>query len=55
MTELHLSGEFAEIFAAMASEGYLGQLPSHSTTSQYGQLSRFDALESDPLTDFFAE
>jgi len=53
MTELHLSGEFAEIFAAMAREGYLGQLPEHSMTSQYGQLSRFDAFENEPLADFF--
>lgn len=53
MTELYLSGEFTEIFAAMASEGYLGQLPDHSTTSQYGQLSRFDAFDHEPLVDFF--
>lgn len=55
MSELYLSGEFAEIFAAMAEKGYLGQLPEHSTTSQYGQLSRFDAFDREPLADFFEQ
>jgi len=52
LAEQYLSGEFGEIFDAMAREGYLGQLPNHSRTSQYGQLSRFDAFDVDPLVDF---
>jgi ketol-acid reductoisomerase len=55
MTELYLSGEMAEIFEAMAAEGYLGQLPFHSTTSQYGQLSRMDAFDETPLVEWFED
>jgi ketol-acid reductoisomerase len=40
LDEMYLSGEPAEIFARAADMGLLGQLPTHSRTSQYGQLSR---------------
>ena len=55
MTELYLSGEMAEIFEEMARLGYLGQLPFHSTTSQYGQLSRLDAFDETPLVEWFED
>ncbi len=53
MTELYLSHEMAEIFEEMATHGYLGQLPFHSTTSQYGQLSRMDRFDEGPLVEWF--
>lgn len=37
--ELYLSKEPAEVLALMAEHGYFEQLPLHSHTSQYGQLS----------------
>lgn len=40
LMELHLSGEFAEDFKRMAEMGMTKQLPLHSPTSQYGQLTR---------------
>ena len=53
MTELYLSGEFAEVFREMREHGFLGQLPSHSRTSQYGQLSRIGEVDRGPLRSFF--
>jgi ketol-acid reductoisomerase len=55
MTELYLSHEMSEIFEEMARHGYLGQLPFHSPTSQYGQLSRMDEFDESPLVDWFEE
>lgn len=55
MSELYLSHEMAEIFEEMASRGFLEQLPFHSTTSQYGQLSRFDRFDSTPIREFYEE
>lgn len=40
LDEMYLSGEPAEIFARAAEMGLVGQLPTHSRTSQYGQLTR---------------
>ncbi len=40
LDEMYLSGEPAEIFARASQMGLVGQLPTHSRTSQYGQLSR---------------
>jgi ketol-acid reductoisomerase len=37
--ETYASGELGEIGRAMAEEGLFGQLPFHSHTSQYGQLT----------------
>jgi ketol-acid reductoisomerase len=37
--ELYLSGEPSEVFRLMTERGYFGQLPVHSHTSQYGQLT----------------
>lgn len=39
LDEMYLSGEPAEVFARVAQLGLLGQLHTHSRTSQYGQLS----------------
>lgn len=44
LLELHLSGEWAEDFKRMAEMGIVKQLPLHSKTSQYGQLSRTNQL-----------
>lgn len=38
--ELYASGEAAEILSMMAENGFYEQLARHSTTSQYGTLSR---------------
>jgi ketol-acid reductoisomerase len=38
--ELYASGEAAEIFGAMSKNGFFKQMAHHSTTSQYGTLSR---------------
>jgi len=40
LMELHLSGEWSEDFKRMAEMGMIKQLPLHSPTSQYGQLTR---------------
>jgi ketol-acid reductoisomerase len=47
LLELHLSGEWAEDFKRMAEMGIVKQLPLHSKTSQYGQLTRLDRLLTD--------
>lgn len=47
--ELYASGEIGEIGSAMASRGLFGQLELHSTTSQYGQLTRGPAFVTDTL------
>lgn len=44
LLELYLSREMAQTLDEMAKMGILGQLPLHSRTSQYGQLSRTDDL-----------
>jgi ketol-acid reductoisomerase len=70
LDELYLSGEPAEVFARASQMGLLGQLVTHSRTSQFGQLSnliemgdmqqalagRFRAvLDSDILSGAFAK
>lgn len=50
-TELHLSGEFLEIARAMIVHGFFQQLKLHSHTSQYGQLSRADAMAPPALLE----
>jgi len=47
--ELYGSGETAEIFAAMTRNGFFKQMTHHSTTSQYGTLSRGPALINDAM------
>ncbi len=47
--ELYASGEAAEILGAMAHNGFFKQMTNHSTTSQYGTLSRGPALINDAM------
>lgn len=55
MTELTLSREIAEMFEDVAERGFLGQLEYHSMTSQYGQLSRMDEFDDEPMREFVEE
>jgi len=47
--ELYASGETAEIFTKMAKNGFFRQMTHHSTTSQYGTLSRGPSLINDAM------
>ena len=47
--ELYASGETAEIMGAMAKNGFFRQMTHHSTTSQYGTLSRGPVLVTDDM------
>ncbi|MCB0040732.1 MAG: ketol-acid reductoisomerase [Caldilinea sp.] len=47
--ELYASGETAEIFTKMARNGFFRQMFHHSTTSQYGTLSRGPSLINDAM------
>jgi len=47
--ELYASGEAAEILGAMARNGFFKQMTHHSTTSQYGTLSRGPSLINDAM------
>ena len=49
--ELYGSGEAAEIFAAMTRNGFFKQMAHHSTTSQYGTLSRGPDLIGDAMRE----
>jgi len=47
--ELYASGETAEIMGAMARNGFFRQMTHHSTTSQYGTLSRGPELVTESM------
>lgn len=47
--ELYASGEASEILGLMARNGFFKQMMHHSTTSQYGTLSRGPALITDEM------
>ncbi len=47
--ELYASGEAAEILGAMAHNGFFKQMTNHSTTSQYGTLSRGPSLINEAM------
>ncbi len=47
--ELYASGEAAEILGMMAQNGFYKQMSNHSTTSQYGTLSRSRTLLNDEI------
>ncbi|HUW31831.1 MAG TPA: ketol-acid reductoisomerase [Planctomycetota bacterium] len=47
--ELYASGETAEIFDKMRANGFFRQMTHHSTTSQYGTLSRGPKLITDEM------
>lgn len=49
--ELYASGEAAEIFAAMTRNGFFKQMAHHSTTSQYGTLSRGPGLIGEAMRE----
>jgi len=49
VTELYASGEAAEILGAMARNGFFKQMSHHSTTSQYGTLSRGPSFITDEI------
>ena len=52
LTELYLSKEPAVMMEKMAEVGLFKQLPMHSRTSQYGQLSRFGKVDIAPIRAF---
>jgi len=47
--ELYASGEASEILGMMAKNGFFKQMTHHSTTSQYGTLSRGPRLINDEI------
>ena len=47
--ELYASGEAAEILGMMAQNGFYKQMANHSTTSQYGTLTRARNLLNDEI------
>ena len=47
--ELYASGEAAEILGLMARNGFYRQMTHHSTTSQYGTLTRASRLLNDEI------
>lgn len=47
--ELYVSGEAAEILGMMAKNGFYKQMANHSTTSQYGTLTRSRNLLNDEI------
>ena len=49
VTELYASGEAAEILGAMSRNGFFKQMSHHSTTSQYGTLSRGPKFITDEM------
>ena len=49
--ELYASGEASEIFGAMAQNGFFKQMTHHSTTSQYGTLSRGPGLITEKMKE----
>ncbi|MCX6874792.1 MAG: ketol-acid reductoisomerase [Verrucomicrobia bacterium] len=49
--ELYASGEAAEILGAMSRNGFFKQMTHHSTTSQYGTLSRGPRLMNEEMRE----
>jgi ketol-acid reductoisomerase len=52
LMELYLSKEAMFMMEKMADDGVFKQLPYHSNTSQYGQLSGFDKVDSTYIRKF---
>ncbi|WP_085524404.1 ketol-acid reductoisomerase [Tuberibacillus sp. Marseille-P3662] len=52
LMELYLSKEPAFMMEKMADIGLFKQLPLHSNTSQYGQLSRYKKVDNSYIRDF---
>ncbi len=55
LMEQYLSREFSYIFEKAAMMGIVEQMPLHSMTSQYGQLSGIDDFDREPLKRFMRE
>lgn len=55
LLEQYLSQEMAHIFEVMGKEGFIGQLPLHSQTSQYGQMSRAASYDREPIKEYMRE
>lgn len=55
LTELYLSKEMSYVFEEIARKGILGQLPEHSRTSQYGQLSRTEEFDYSTVKSFMED
>lgn len=53
LTELYMSKEPAVMFEKIADIGLFKQLPLHSNTSQYGQLSRYKQVDKSFIKAFF--
>ena len=53
--ELYASGEASEILGMMARNGFFGQMANHSTTSQYGTLSRGGQMIPDSMKQMAEE
>lgn len=52
LMELYISKEPAIMLEKMAEVGMFKQLPLHSHTSQYGQLTRFESVDKDFIREF---
>lgn len=55
LTELYLSKEPMVMMEKMADMGLFKQLPLHSRTSQYGQVSRFGKVDTTYIRQFLEE
>lgn len=55
LLEQYLSQEMAHIFEVMGTDGFIGQLPLHSQTSQYGQMSRAEAYDREGMKEYMRE
>lgn len=53
--ELYMSKEPMFMMEKMADVGLFKQLPMHSRTSQYGQMSRFGKVDTAPIRKFLEE
>lgn len=55
LTEMYLSKEPAYMMERAAEDGFFRQLPLHSNTSQYGQLTSYGAVDTSFIRDFIRE
>ena len=55
LTEMYMSKEPMVMMEKMADMGLFKQLPLHSRTSQYGQLSRFKMVDNSSMRKFIEE
>ena len=55
LTEMYMSKEPMVMMEKMADVGLFKQLPMHSRTSQYGQISRFKKVDNSAMRKFIEE